>query len=274
MRARVAVLADIHGNRIALEAVLRDADALGVDDVVVAGDVCGFGPEPDASLDILLERGARMIRGNHEADYVVGYDSPARPEEWREGPRYASLLWNMQRLGPGRRAILAQLPDRILIADGAAVHHGSPRGNRDGIYPWTSAEEMAGAFAHEDRALSFIGHTHRAFDAHLPIGKRFVNVGSVGLPLDGTEARYALAHVDGGAATAWRIEIRRVTFDIEAAIGAFAAQDGAVPVEFREMLARTMRTGRDYLGPGLRFARSWPDGQFLDAIRAYLGQAR
>ena len=66
MTERLAVLADVHGNEVALRAVLDEVDRLGVGGIVVAGDLSGFGPAPHTGTDMLRERGARMIRGNHE----------------------------------------------------------------------------------------------------------------------------------------------------------------------------------------------------------------
>ena len=65
---RVAVLADVHGHLVALRAVLADLDALGVNEIVVAGDMVNFGPQSPEVVDLLRERGARLVRGNHEVE--------------------------------------------------------------------------------------------------------------------------------------------------------------------------------------------------------------
>src|SRR5690242_7950074 len=103
---RIAVLSDVHGNSVALQAVLADVDELGVDDLIVAGDMVGFGPNPDEVVDLLRARGARMIRGNHEKDYVARYGTAQMPAWWRTDPRIRSMCWSMERLGPQRRAFL------------------------------------------------------------------------------------------------------------------------------------------------------------------------
>ena len=71
---RVAVISDIHANLVALRAVLADLDAHDAGEIVVTGDAIGFGPNPAEVVDLLRERGARMIRGNHEKDYVAAED--------------------------------------------------------------------------------------------------------------------------------------------------------------------------------------------------------
>src|SRR5919198_262922 len=103
-RRAVAVLSDVHANLIALRAVLADLDALGVADIVCAGDMVGFGPHPDVVVDELWARDAPMIRGNHEADYVAPYGTVQMPAWWRTSPRLRSFRWSMARLGPARRA--------------------------------------------------------------------------------------------------------------------------------------------------------------------------
>jgi Icc-related predicted phosphoesterase len=62
---RLAVLVDVHGNEVARQAVLDEIDRLGVDGIVVAGDLSGFSAAPHAVTDVRRRRGARMVRGNH-----------------------------------------------------------------------------------------------------------------------------------------------------------------------------------------------------------------
>src|SRR5688572_28182594 len=137
MPRRLAVLSDVHANLPALRAVLADTDVQGAEELVVAGDAIGFGPEPGATVDLLTERGARMIRGNHEKDYVAVYDSPSRPDWWTASPRLVSFRWGMERLGAERRAYLAALPDQLTLDELTLVVHGSPRNVRDAVQPWT-----------------------------------------------------------------------------------------------------------------------------------------
>ena len=150
---RVAVLSDIHGNVGALRAVLADLDSLGVDRIVVAGDVVGFGPNPAEVVDLLAARSALMVRGNHEKDYVSVYGTAEMPDSWWTAPRTKSLLWTMERLGPERRAFLAALPDRLLLDDATLVVHGSPRHVRDKILASTPDEELEAMLDGETASL-------------------------------------------------------------------------------------------------------------------------
>lgn len=270
-RCRVAVLADIHGNLVALRAVLADLDAENVDGIVVAGDMVGFGPSPDEVVDLLVERNAQMIRGNHEKDYVAVYGTPQMPDEWRTAARTRSLLWTMERLGPGRRAMLASLPDRRLLDSSTVVVHGSPRSVRDSIFEWTSEPELTAMLEGEESRLVLVGHTHRALTREIP-GRRIVNVGSVGFPLDGdTRATYAIATPsDDGQTGSLNVSIRRVAYDIDAAVAAFDGGLGQADPCFLEVLARQLRTGRSLIGAWVRASDGLAVEELPDALARFL----
>lgn len=99
---RVAALYDVHGNFPALNAVLTEVDTLGVDAIVIGGDVAS-GPMPVEALDALRARGAHFIRGN--ADRVLDLRGATDQESWVRARR-----WVASRLGAERLAFLAALP--------------------------------------------------------------------------------------------------------------------------------------------------------------------
>ena len=262
------MLADVHGNEVALRAVLDEIDFLGLDGIVVAGDMVGFGPAPHTVTELLRERGARMIRGNHEKDYVANYDAPDRSAHWSLAARNASFRWMMERIGRERRAFLAALPDRLLIDDQTLVVHGSPRHVRDAVTADTPVEELEAMFQGESCRLAFSGHSHRPVIRETP-RRRLVNVGSVGMPLDGDRrASYAVVERDG---VGWSIHLRRTPFDVDAAVRALV-ESGCADVwpDYPEIYARTLRNNRDYLGRCLRETRDVPDEQFFEAVHAFL----
>jgi putative phosphoesterase len=265
---RLAVLADVHGNEVALRAVLEEIDRLGVDGIVVAGDMVGFGPAPHTVTELLRERGARMIRGNHEKDYVANYDAPDRSPQWSPTTRNASFRWSMERIGHEHRAFLAALPDRLLLDDETLVVHGSPRHVRDSVMAHTPVEELEAMYEGENCRLAFSGHSHRAVIRETP-HRRLVNVGSIGMPLDGdARASYAIVERDSDD---WSVELRRTPFDVEAAIRRMAESGcGDVWPDYPEVYARTLRRNRDYLGRLLRQTDHVPDEQFFTAARAFL----
>jgi predicted phosphodiesterase len=267
---RVAVLSDVHANLPALCAVLADADALGAGELVVAGDAIGFGPDPEAVVDRLCERGARMIRGNHEKDYVAVYDSADRPSWWTTSPRLLSFRWQMERLGPERRAHLAALPDRLMLDDATLVIHGSPRNVRDSVLPWTPEADLEAMYAGDSSRLVFMGHTHRFHVRELP-SRCLVNVGAVGMPLDGdVRASYVLLD-ERDEPDGWRLTHRRVPYDVEAHLARFYSSGlAALDPSYVEMMHRQLRRAFDLYGGWFRYSTNIPDDEVDFAMRCYL----
>ena len=107
---RVAAISDIHGNLPALEAVLAEIDAEGVDEILVCGDTA-HGPWPAEVVDLLVDRGARCVRGNADREVVARSD--------RYGPLAA---WSADRLGESRLAVVAGWP---LTLEAAVDERGS-----------------------------------------------------------------------------------------------------------------------------------------------------
>jgi len=269
--ASIALISDVHGNLVALRAVLAEIATLGIERIVVAGDLVGFGPDPDAVVDLLVERGAELIRGNHEKDYVAPYGTPSEPPGWRTDPRVRSMLWSMERLGPKRRAFLAGLPDDLWLDAETLVVHGSPRHVRDAVLPWTPEPDLAAMFEGVPGRLAFMGHTHRAVLRE--VGQwRLVNLGSVGLPIDGDRnASYVVAEPPNkGGSPAWQVQFRRVRYDVEAAIAAY--DDGLREVDpaFVEILAAELRFARDFFGPWMRASNRLSPEDIPTALEEYL----
>ena len=269
--APIALISDVHGNLVALRAVLAEIDALGIERIVVAGDMVGFGPDPDAVVDLLRERGAEMIRGNHEKDYVAPYDTPSEPPGWRSDPRVRSMLWSMERLGPARRAFLAGLPDELRLDGETLVVHGSPRHVRDAVLPWTPEPDLAAMFAGVAGRLAFMGHTHRAVLRQVAQW-RLVNLGSVGLPIDGNRnASYVVAEPSDRASDApWQIQFRRVSYDVEAAIAAYEGGLRDLDSAFVEIIAAELRFAKDFFGPWMRASSRLSAEDLLAAQEEYV----
>ncbi len=208
---RVAALYDVHGNLPALTAVLAEVDALGVDAIVVGGDVAS-GPMPVQALDALRARGARFIRGN--ADRVLDLRGASDGETWVRARR-----WVASRLGEERLAFLAALPlDLTLELSGlGAVRfcHGAPGSDELTITHLTPAERLRGLLHGVNERVVVCGHTHLQFDRTID-GIRVVNAGSVGAPYEAEPGAYwALLGPD--------VEFRRTPYDVGAAISAIMA---------------------------------------------------
>lgn len=221
---RLAILADIHGNLPALEAVERDFAALGVERAIVAGDVINWGPFSRETLERVAAAGWTVIRGNHEL-YLLDYGTPRAPAEWHDHARFPLPPWLHRQLCVEQRELIAGWPETLTLtfpdAPPLRVAHGSPRGPWEGVTPLTTPTTVAAMLSGVAEETLILAHTHRAMDRR--VGRwRILNPGSVGLPLDGRfTASYLLLDGDAGG---WRATFRRVPFDYAPLFAAFARQ--------------------------------------------------
>jgi predicted phosphodiesterase len=221
----LGLISDVHGNRVALEAVIADGVARGVDSWWVLGDVVAIGPEPVATLELVANLPDVVVtRGNTER-YVLTSDRPppsrddvlARPELFDVFVQVeASFAWTRGALAShGWLDWIARLPleCRSELPDGTRVLgvHASP-GLDDGagITPHRPQDELRVALAEADADIVCAGHTHQATDRQVG-DVRAINLGSISNPIvDDPRATYALIDADRHG---HRIEHRRVAYD-------------------------------------------------------------
>ncbi|MBF6604590.1 MAG: metallophosphoesterase family protein [Chloroflexi bacterium] len=215
----LAILSDIHANRAALEAVLAAAGP--VDGIRVLGDIVGYGPDPDAVVELLANRGATGVRGNHDLAALDG-----EGVDWFNPDARAAIEWTRHTIGETTRSWLAALPERLVDGPFTLVH-GSPR---DPTWEYIVDAGIAGEnLVHLATRHCLFGHTHipLAFLRHedgmrelpaasspLTLDERtaFVNPGSVGQPRDGIRAASWLLLDTAGPTVTWR----RTPYDIAA----------------------------------------------------------
>lgn len=216
-RMKIAVLSDIHGNWPALQAVTADIEQWRPDLVVVNGDTVNRGPSNLACLQFVLrqqrEVGWVVLRGNHE-DYVL---VSTNPEAAQSGPQFelrSFSEWTYNQIGADHAHDLAAMPDRfgIRAADGTMlmVMHASVLGNRVGIYPLTTAEELRCRIA-PGPAVFVTSHTHRVLTRHVD-NTLVVNIGSAGLPFD-EDVLVSYGRFTWTTAAGWQAEVRRLDYD-------------------------------------------------------------
>jgi diadenosine tetraphosphatase ApaH/serine/threonine PP2A family protein phosphatase len=201
-----AILYDIHGNLVALEAVLDEAGQAGATSYLLGGDYATFGPWPVETVERLdgLETVAR-IRGNVERWLR---DEPEVPESARP---FVTTAVSVARelLGADRVARLYGLPERAEL-DGMLVCHGSPLSDVESFAPKAQPDEERMLAGESGRTILF-GHSHVQFRRAGPQETLLVNPGSVGMPLDG-DPRAAWAIYEHG-----EIGFRRTAYDVERA---------------------------------------------------------
>lgn len=222
---KLGVVSDIHGNRVALDAVVADASTQGVDSWWALGDLVAIGPEPVPTLEVVASLpNVTITRGNTER-YVLTGDRPppseadvvARPELLGlfaavEG----SFAWTRGALSSGGwLEWLATLPleARTVLRDGTrllGVHASPGRDDGDGITPDRPESDLAQALASAEAELVCAGHTHRPTDRWVG-DVHAVNLGSVSNPVtDDLRASYVIIHDDPHG---HRVEHRRVAYD-------------------------------------------------------------
>ena len=251
---RLAVLADIHGNLPALEAVIADLAAVAVDHVVVAGDLVNWAPFSAPVVERVLAEGWAVIRGNAEF-YVLDYNTPRAPAAWSDRGQYATLPVLHEHLRGRLQTRIAAWPDTISLrypdAPPVRVVHGSPRSAWEGITALAPDEEVAAMLAGVEETTVIAAHTHLVMDR--TVGPwRILNPGSVGVPLDGLfSAGYLLLDA---AADGWRPTFRRVPFDYAALFAELERRRIAETYGvIGHLIVEEFRTARTRVAPFLRW---------------------
>lgn len=241
---RLAVIADIHGNLLALDAVLGDIASRNVDLTVNLGDVVSGPLQPAETAEHLMPLALPTVSGNHERQLLT-----LAPEQMGESDSFTHA-----RLSPLHRGWLAGFPSTLDLEGRVLLCHGTPSSDVDYLLETVDASgcraaapgDVAARAGATSASLILCGHTHIPRKLALPDGRVVLNPGSVGLQAydakwpyphvmqtGSPHARYAIAdHTDG----VWHIEFLQVAYDWDAA-AELAAANG------RPDWARTLRTG-------------------------------
>ncbi len=229
---RYLILSDIHGNREALDAVLKDARGK-YDHAVSCGDLCDYGPDSNYVIDWARANLAAVIRGNH--DRVCAGDDTL--DDFTDLAQ-TSAIWIMEHLTPANRTYIGELPQGPQVVNNALILvHGSPRDEDEYVTNVKQASDVFSFLAvHAESDIRglpfFFGHTHmqgvylraegrtRGISPPLmPIPEvrvgletgttYLINPGSVGQPRDGDpRAAYAIFN-----SQTRELELRRVPYD-------------------------------------------------------------
>jgi len=236
---RIAIIADVHANLVALEAVLRHAEAQGAtDELWCLGDIVGYGPQPRECASRLREAGATTVAGNHDRAATGMMDT----EEFNPDAAMAAL-WTQAQLPKDDAAFLDALPEVTYVSPGQRPQPASGGAGASGAEftlvhgtlrspIWEYLHSHEAALAHLERQetpFSLVGHTHVPMlvvqgqeypqgceMSYLEDGARFritrerklvINPGGVGQPRDGDpRAAYAVYDTDSETVTLHRLE--------------------------------------------------------------------
>ena len=230
---RIAILSDIHGNTIALDAVLADVAARGgVDAYWILGDFSGMGYDPVGVLErVTTLPNALFTRGNHDRYTITGERPGPTLEQAQVDPQKLPLLlamatnlaWTQGQIrASGWWDWFTRLPleARLTLPDGTrvlGVHAAPGLDDGIGITPLLSDDELRTLLISCEADLVIVGHTHVPLDRSID-GIRVYNLGSVSNPMrPRLEATYALLEADTNGHT---LQLHYVDYDHEAVIAA------------------------------------------------------
>ncbi len=241
---QIAIIADLHANLEATQAVFREIDQRKPDQTVCLGDLTGYNANPNEVVDIIREREIPCIMGNHDAA-VCGLEDP-----WFFRAAAKQVIeWQMDVIRDDNRRWIAMCPEQIVFRGTCLGVHGSPSSRDDYIIDWLDAMRQLEFLNGRDVTICFFGHSHRPsffsekgnttvsnsnirqFHA---ANRYFVNPGAVGQPRD-RDPRAAFGIFDTDKNT---FEFCRVEYDVDACQRKIMA--AGLPLE----LARRLSVGK------------------------------
>ena len=223
----LGILYDVHGNLSALDAVLAEAD--GVDEWLLGGDYCAFGPWPVETLARLRElSNTTWLRGNGERWLV---DPPLELPAEQSEMVFAALATAIAELPAAEIDALVGLPT-LAEREEAFYCHGSPLSDVDSFPPEPDDADVRLLAGVKERQVVF-GHSHLQFRRSGPNDTELVNPGSVGMPLDGDPRAAWAVRLDSG-----ELELRRTSYDVGPAVAKIRGYDWGEPVALRLLNGR------------------------------------
>jgi putative phosphoesterase len=224
---KIAVLADIHANLDALEAVVQDAEKRGIDVFLNAGDLIGFGPFPNEVVEFLHSKNVISVVGNYDLEVITNHAK-------NRGPKRIALEYAKKELAKSCGSYLLSLPREVrleIAGKKLLIVHGSLDSMEEHLYHDTPVERLKALADAAKADLVIVGHSHEQFQKGVN-GVLFINPGSVGRPGDGNpQAAYAIISF-----VPLNVELVRVDYDVAAA--ADALRKKKLPESFAQMLLR------------------------------------
>lgn len=213
---RVAILADIHGNLPACEAVLQDIERQSPDYIVAAGDLALRGAHPRETVELLVDKCDALLMGNTDCYISGNYLSGAYREKdhWKR----ELLEWTRAELGPELVSMLGALPFSVRYTPRRGqdlfVCHANPKNLEDSLEPTMEDAALKRFLSGLDAAALAFGHLH--FPYRRRLGRLLIaDVASAGIPRDG-DLRPAYG-VFTWNPRGWRVQIRRVRYPVKRA---------------------------------------------------------
>lgn len=223
----IGLISDVHSNGVALRAVISTLKKLNVKIILHAGDIVGYNPYPDETIELFKQNKIVSILGNHDRALITGDTSHFNP--------YAKIAieWTQKTVSQESLDYILGLKDTLSVVvkgEGISMFHGSPNDFNEYILPNDATPDL---LSHINCNLLVLGHTHIPFIMDSERGI-IVNPGSVGQPRDGnSDASFAVYDTVNR-----EIKLRRTAYDIETVIEDMLAE------HLPEEMAFRLRRGR------------------------------
>ena len=273
---RLAFVADIHGNLLALEAVLADLQQQRPDAVYLVGDQVNRCPWNNEVMALVTDLGWPAIAGNH--DLIVGMiNTPQNRPPFTNRVRFPTLWWTQAQLTATHLAILRQWPEELTITlaglPAIRVVHGIPGNAFVGILPEDREQKVRPFLTGVAEPILVCGHVHRPLARTIDRWQVF-NGGSVGIPYNSDpRAQYLLLD---GVDHQWVPTFRRIEYDHSPIAQAFITSGMQAAVgAIAELHLRTVLTGEPWtsdFGHWLKFQTAELNNDMPSAIERYLQQ--
>lgn len=251
---KITLLADIHGNLDALQAVLRHARYHGASQTTLnLGDITGYGPYPEQVVAWSKNDRTINILGNYDKKVISKSHRKSGWEMVKNADKRAMFAWTYQALSKASRKYLKNLPEtRVVEVENISIlmSHGSPESISEHIGPDTARDRLVELAENYDADIILCGHSHQPF-AKSVNNVLFINPGSVGRLDDGDpRASYAMLEIDRGEVN---VHFYRVPYDIMSAVTAIRL--AGLP----EIFAQVMRQGLNYKDAKYEYAHHLKD---------------
>lgn len=271
---RMAILADIHGNLPALEAVVGDLQRQAPDIVYLAGDQVNRCPWNCEVMALISDMAWPAIAGNH--DLVIGWiNTPENRPPFTEREQFPTLWWTHEQLTTEQLTTIRQWPlERQLVFDGLPpirLFHGIPNNPFIGILPEEPDTQISKRLQEIRESVIVCGHTHRPL-ARTVADWSIYNGGSVGIPYNSDpSAQYLLLD---GRSNRWQPTWRRVPYDHSPIPRAFEESGlRAASGPIAELHLRTIMNGEPWIsdfGHWLHHHATESRTDMESAVAAYL----
>ncbi len=174
----IGLISDVHSNAVALKAVLKELDELGVKIILHAGDIVGYNPYPDETIDLFKKKNIVSILGNHDRAFMTGDTS------YFNSNALAAMEWTRNTASRDSLKYIMKLKDKLTVeVNGKKIvlFHESPDNFHEYIYPEDVTSELLSSINGD---VLVLGHTHIPFIRDYGTRGIVVNPGSVGQPRD------------------------------------------------------------------------------------------